>query len=235
MAFINPVPQVQQLAQGAARPQSPFVDLTIGSPSSADAAQLPASGVPFWGDHPSTWDKVVIAGITLPGLARVTGELEQVIDKKKKPGRDGAKLSLLGWEPTKVEILLELWTGDQLAALESFLRIIRAKVTPAPPSAATSASYRDAAVDIYYPSLELMQIRSVLIYSVGLLQRGDQDTYTLKLKALEFRDDPARVTTPKTSADNWSKQGDALSARANQGQVAAGDVPPPSTNNVGPP
>ena len=60
------------------------------------------------------WDVVDVAGVVLPGLAKVTGPgVEHAIDIKKSPGKNGATITDLGRSLGKFTITLVLWSASQ--------------------------------------------------------------------------------------------------------------------------
>lgn len=81
----------------------------------------------------SQWDFVVIGNFTTPGIARLTCDKQREVDKKKVKGADGARITLAGLEPAKVEIRLTIWTPEQLKQLD----ILRAQIFPGPQKKST--------------------------------------------------------------------------------------------------
>ena len=67
----------------------------------------------------SPWDYVYIGLPTIgssitPGIAKVRVDKFRDVDKKKPSGSDGARITIHGVEPAKVEIDLTIWTPEQL-------------------------------------------------------------------------------------------------------------------------
>ena len=169
-----------------------FADLTG---STALGLDLTSKGVPFWGDDPGTWDSVEIAGVELPGLAEVDGDVEMRVDLKETPGAKGAKHTLLGWKPSQVTITLRIWTAEQLALWVSIAKQLR-------PLVAKGGTNQPKPVDIYHPNLEIFGIYQVTITKIGFLRpegSAAQGVRTVTMQGLEFRYDAGTPTTPKTA------------------------------------
>jgi len=221
---LNPrLASLESLARRGQTDQGPFLDLT----TTADALRFEAAstGVPFWGDQPESWDRVILGGQELPGLAEVDGEISQRLDRKKVPGQNGETVTHLGWEPTAVDITLELWTAEHLRRFVELADIIKPKFQKGPPKP----------VDIYYPALEAFRIRAVTIVKCSLPKPRSRgaDIFVVKMKALEFQyKEKGKVNTPKDPADYGDNR---LSQKADQAERAA-QVQKPSSDpsNTGP-
>ena len=80
--------------------------------------------------HP--WESVGIAGVPLvgnsqgrtPGICEVTCDKAREVDVKKSKGSDGARITLSGLKPAKVEIRVHVWTPEQLKELDILRPII---------------------------------------------------------------------------------------------------------------
>lgn len=79
----------------------------------------------------SEWDKVYLAGMLLPGCAKVKVKRSRKIDKKQGPGTSGASPTDMGTKPCEIDISLLLWMPQHLAVLEAMMPLLR----PTPPSA----------------------------------------------------------------------------------------------------
>lgn len=85
----------------------------------------------FWSSH----DRLYLAGRECPGRAKLTGTKTHKLDKKDALGQDGATTTHTGYEPAEIDILLVLWTQDDL---DSWARMVPAlqpktsKRTPQP-------------------------------------------------------------------------------------------------------
>jgi hypothetical protein len=109
---------------------------------------------PWWEDSGDVWDTVRIAGITLPGVATVSGKgFEQRTDRRVIPGQKGKRMTTFGCDPADIEIELQLWEPEHLEGLKALIAVIKPRDGKA------------QAVSIYHPGLDLYQIRSVLVLS----------------------------------------------------------------------
>jgi hypothetical protein len=144
---------------------------------------------PFW-DLPAgyegklfadnEWDFVILGGDALPGISVAVAEPGRRSDEKKSNGEHGASLTLYGYLPSKVEITVTIWTSDQLKELDDIV----AKIWP--PAAKRSAD-REVALDIVYPAVNQLHIKSVAILAVGTLQPGPvTGSKQMKIKCQEF-------------------------------------------------
>lgn len=72
-------------------------------------------------DRRGVWDKLILDGRTMPGVAKVDVEQARKVDDKGSPGRNGARLVDKGAEAAKVTIELRVWTPAQLDELTTAL------------------------------------------------------------------------------------------------------------------
>lgn len=135
----------------------------------------PAANAPFWGDYGQLWDLVRLAGIELPGVAKVTGKgFDQRVDRRAIPGQKGAKYTHYGCEPADIEIELQLWEAEHLDAFKRLVSIIKPK------------NGKMEAHAIYHPALDLYQIRSVLVLSSSLPSMNSQLVMEVTLRCKEY-------------------------------------------------
>lgn len=170
------------------------------SGSTALGLDLSSKGVPFWGDDPGAWDAITIAGVRLPGIAEVDGDVELRVDLKETPGAKGAKHSLLGWKPSQVTVTVRVWTADQLELWAAIAKQLR-------PLIAKGGTNQPKPVDIYHPNLEIFGIHQVTVTKIGFLKPvGDvsQGMRSVTINALEFRYDAGTPTTPKAAEADFT-------------------------------
>ncbi len=136
---------------------------------------------------PELWHYATIAGRDTPGVCTVTGiDRERKFDEKDGPGASGAVLTFRGnklVEPIVKIRLFEEEDYDAYSDLASYLQTYANKGT---------------AVDFWHASLDGMDVRSVVITSIGAplaVKEGDA-LFEATIKLKEFR--PA----PKTNATN---------------------------------
>lgn len=102
------------------------------------------STAPHWDDDPESWDRLVLAGRPLPGLARVTGRAGRKVDIRSPPGGDGARVRDRGYEPAQLEIELRVWSKAQLDELETALAQIHPRGANPPPRDRAQRELADA-------------------------------------------------------------------------------------------
>lgn len=170
--------------------------------------QPQANSIPFW-DVPaasldlgsagmSPWDTVLIGGTALPGRCSVRTKKHKRIDIKKSKGSSPPTMTLLGYNPAEVEITVGIWTPDQFR----FLSNMMLSLLPKPRTKSSVATSADA-VDIYHPSLVLLDIRSVIIEGIEALEQSTpKGLWTTKVRCLEWA--PA-TTSNETSTPQGSQ------------------------------
>ena len=127
----------------------------------------------------SAWDVVDVAGVALPGLARVSGPgVEHAIDVKKAPGKNGATITDLGRALAKFTITLVLWSTSQWEEFEN----VRGMLQP------LSRSGSLQALKVRHPAINVLGIDSLYFTRVGVPRPGSKvGTFEVELECLEFR------------------------------------------------
>lgn len=190
------------------------------------------STVPFWDTPPlsldpseenfSPWDTISFGGQPFPGMARVKSKKSKRVDVKLSKGQSGATYTFVGWKPAEVEVTLTVWTQDQLNQLQNLLPTI----LPKPGTLGTNTP-----VDIYYPSLALIGIRSVLIFDVEALEPGNpKGSWSMKVKAQEWYPPPKKDET-STAKGSGTYTGNAAIKTGTQNQAET--LLPPSVTDAG--
>ena len=153
--------------------------------------------VPFWADSPEAWDQVVIAGDPLPGRATVKAKVGRKLDIRNVRGADGARTRDGGYDPAKITIEVEVWTAEQLAALQPRLEQIH------PRRYGTARS----PVDIAHPSLTMLGIASCYVESISAPEVSSGRLKTT-ITAVEWTDAPPsrRARPPAPSRQNGASQ-----------------------------
>lgn len=134
-------------------------------------------------------DIVFIAGSVFPGTAKVTTQKVRRVEVNTAPGVDGATLRDLGYEASKVEIAVRVWTQPQLNALDK-----RVKTVLVPRK---DDKGREQAVDIQHPALAMLGISKIVVKSVGSLNEVSPGIYEMRISAVEYvarRDDAPRAS-----------------------------------------
>lgn len=109
------------------------------------------------------WDKLVIKGRPVPGLAQVDASAALKVDQKKGAGKNGATPTFHGRNPAKIDVQIVIWTEPQLSALLDQL----ADYWPSEPDKKSPKPW-----DMYHPNLALLGIKSAYIVGVSSLKRG---------------------------------------------------------------
>ena len=125
------------------------------------------------------WDVVDVAGVVLPGLAKVSGPgVEQAIDVKKSPGKNGATITDLGRSLGRFTITLLLWSASQWDEFKQ----ARGMLQP------LSRSGQLQALKVRHPAINALGIDSLYFTRVGVPRPGSAiGTYEIELECLEFR------------------------------------------------
>ncbi len=108
------------------------------------------------------WDRFGVAGLVLPGIATVTGELGQKIDRKDAPGKDGGTITTLGYESAKFQVQLKIWTQKHL----DDWYVILQKIQPVP------GKKLPPAVQIRHQALAVHGIHKAIVAKIALLKPG---------------------------------------------------------------
>ncbi len=125
------------------------------------------------------WDIVDVAGVALPGLAKVSGPgVEHAIDVKKSPGKNGATITDLGRSLGRFTVTLVLWSTTQW---DEFIQR-RGMLQP------LSRTGQLQALKVRHPAINALGIDSLYFTRVGVPRPGGQvGTYEVELECLEFR------------------------------------------------
>jgi hypothetical protein len=170
-----------------------------------------------WDSDPDRWDACLLDGRELPGLATVKVRHEQVTDRRKPRGRNGARLVDTGAKPAKVTIELRVLTEAQLeelyrvmpslhyrherhaATAAAVAETAQARKTrvPAPQRRPRDGARRERAhVAISHPQTDLFGITAVYVETI---ESGDpeQGVMTLRFDCTEYR--PPRASDPSVT------------------------------------
>jgi hypothetical protein len=177
------------------------------------------------------WDTLVVAGVPLPGAARISsGGRQYETDKKKVVGADGQTLTGLGHVPAQLDIALTIWTGRQFQAMSALIPTLLplpGKGTPQP-------------LAVYHPSLVELGIRSLYFTFIGVLIHMGKGKFERHLRATEFLPTkPANVTATPTASQTANPNGFAVPTRPSvlpvpSAQQAAANPPSTDLSVVGP-
>ena len=108
------------------------------------------------------WDSVRIGSVRTPGVCEVTVQKVRIVDKKKAPGSDGARLTATGIEPGTGDIELTIWTPEQLRTLQSVWAQISPPSNKRPKGVPASAPWPPA-FDVAHPVFKAHAIKSIVV------------------------------------------------------------------------
>lgn len=140
--------------------------------------------VPFWDDAPGAWDTLSLGGVTVPGLASVSGQVARKMDTRSRAGADGATVRDRGYEPAQLEIHVKVWTAEQLAQLEDLIASIHPRGVTQPSTPSQSRAER---------ALERERQRQRALGEVNL---GELDRLEAQVAAERARPRPRGTRTP---------------------------------------
>ncbi len=143
-------------------------------------------------DYPYEWDVIRIGGVTSPGVCKISGwKKTNDWDVKKGKGTLGSTVTFTGREPSKGSVTFYLWTNDHFNRWNTFRKLLKYDTT----------KENISAVDIYHPSLETIDVKSVVIESIGMIERESGGLYSIQVDMLEYFPPPKKsaVKTPSGS------------------------------------
>ena len=141
---------------------------------------------------PSTWDVIQIAGITSPGIVRLSGfDRKFVWDKKRGKGAQGVDLSYVGKDIAQGRFVFEAWTEAHFEAWETFIPLFKYDPT------------RETleAVEVWNPLLSDVDITQIVVESIGPFEHQGAGLWRRAVNVLEWKPPPkaAAVATPTRS------------------------------------
>ena len=179
--------------------------------------------VPFWSDSPSTWDSVVIAGFTLPGVCTVNGRVSRRVDKKSAPGTNGQTVTYVGDDVAEFDITVRMWTSDHLTTFINLLTFLKDQKSPDDAAGLAIASgssskltvkvnsdrgyskFPMAPVSVTHPTLTMYRVRAAHVLEYGFPRPvGDAAAgiYEVTIKMIEHITlNKGQVSTPKAAID----------------------------------
>lgn len=150
--------------------------------------------------NPHGWDTVSIAGTETPGLAELSEPVRAYEwDVKVGKGAYGSTTTFTGRVPAKFTMKITIWREDQFAELEDLYS--RLKYDPTKLAFDPTTGYLNGinAVDIYHPSLAVVNIGSVVVEKIGAPVHQGKGLYTAEIGFIEYYP-PPRVPVVNTPA-----------------------------------
>ncbi len=144
---------------------------------------------------PELWHHATIAGRDTPGVCTVTGiDRERKFDEKDGPGASGAVITFRGSKLVEPVLKLRLFDADSYDAYNELALYLQ------------TYANKGTAVDFWHASVDGLDIRSVVITSIGApvsVKEGDA-LFEVTIKLKEFRPPPK---TNATNTPNGARQG----------------------------
>lgn len=147
-----------------------------------------ASTVPDWASQDEAWDRMDMAGEFWPGIWEAEGTVARDIDKKKRKGKDGWKLTDEGYRGAEITLICRIWIdpsdpeetarGDyeELQRLLPLIHPRRKGGTRTP-------------IEVNFPPLALMGINQLYVSELGI-PKIESGVLTLRLKVSEWFPQP---------------------------------------------
>lgn len=155
----------------------------------------------------TAWDKLIMGGVTWPGVCKIdpVTELEIDVAKQKKKGEEVGKDATLtdkGYKPATVKATIQIWDREDWEELEKILPKFAPKKT---------STVRDA-FDIYHPSAALLGIDTVVVQSVSI-HHPEEQTLIVEMQLLQYFPETA-IEKKKVvaNAGNSRRGGESLEA-----------------------
>ncbi len=152
-------------------------------------------------DSPQIYDVIQLGGMQSPGICVVSGfKRQHTWDKKLGKGTKGGTSTLTGIPPVSGSIKFFLWQPSHWDQWELFRPLFKHDPT----------KKEVKAVDIYYPTLAKIDIKSVVCEDIGAEEPEGLGKWSITVQLLEYSPPPkATVTgTPSGSTPGGGK-GDA--------------------------
>jgi hypothetical protein len=134
-----------------------------------------------------SWDVVILGGLFLPGVARVSVRIESDLDTKKPKGAKQASIADKGDKPSKVDIELILEDVEDLDMLEAQLVNLRPR----------SKGAGRSPLEIVHPNPNFWGITAVTVDDVDSPHPDPVDGWRLKISCLEWAPEPIAVKSGK--------------------------------------
>lgn len=133
-------------------------------------------------DNEELFDRITLAGVNSPGKATISGaKRSEKWDVKEGDGQDGASTTRKGKEPAKFSISFELYYDptqgiDEFAEWTEFLKVLRRPV----------AGKEAVALEIFHPDLAELDIKAVVVTSIGSKVHSGKGSATVAVEFLEY-------------------------------------------------
>lgn len=143
-------------------------------------------------NFPQVWDAVFVGGQFSPGVCQLSGFKRAFqFDVKKGKGALGATVTFVQRPPAEGTIKFLLWLPFHFGQWDQFRPLLKYDPT----------KKAVQAIDIYHPSLNDLEITSVVCKSIGAIEHEGNQLYSITVEVLEYFPPPkaSAVSTPSTS------------------------------------
>jgi len=142
---------------------------------------MAATGIPHWDDDPEVWDTLVLGTNTMPGVWDIEdGNIKRVLDVKKAPGLDGARIKDMGYENGAMTCVGQLVGADDWATLQQIAATLKL----------TQKGKARTPIAISHPKALYLGVTQVYVTEIEC-PRLDNGIMTATIRVLEY------VPTPK--------------------------------------
>jgi hypothetical protein len=144
--------------------------------------------IPHWDEDPESWDLLILGTNTMPGVWDIEdGSGKRIIDVKKAPGLDGARVHDKGYEPGALVLVGQLVDAEDWENLQTIVR----------PLLPNKKGKEHTPVAISHPKATFINVAQVYITEVEV-PRIDNGVMTVTIHAMEWTAEPKKAKTSKT-------------------------------------
>ncbi len=164
-------------------------------------------------EHETLYDSIVLAGVTSPGTCKLSGhKRDEAWDVKDGDGQGGASVTRKGEKLCKFTAAFNLADIADFSAWDDFLVLLKS----------CTAGKDPKALDIYHPDLAEIDVKSVVVESIGGKVHDGKGGATITVGFLEYRPAKPKGGSPKGSKSKDPKKAEAPDPNADaKAQLAA--------------
>lgn len=171
---------------------APYIDL----PSGVDVIN------PF--DNPTAYDKITLAGVDSPGIARI-GDVKRNWEWDVKAGRgaSGGVTTFVGRKPAQFSVRFEAWLREHFIAWKTFIQLFKYDAKLIRVNLDTGGVSGIKAVNIYHPALSDLDITACTTESIGGWVHEGKGLWVRNVEFLEYLPPPPlpAISTPAGATD----------------------------------
>ena len=148
-------------------------------------------------EDPQAWDHIYV-GQTKSPLCKVTGFKRQYEwDKKTGKGTKGSTTTFVGQPAVNGTVTFYLWRVQDFVAWAAFRKLLKYDPT----------KKNVEAIDIWYPSLADIDVKSVTTEEIGAIEHEGQGMYSVTIALLEYLPPPKKSATSTPSGSKTTQKG----------------------------